>query len=38
MMTFLSAFYVSDEMKRAVEYFLLNGSVWFVLIVSISTE
>ena len=38
MMPFLSPFYVSDEMKRAVECFLLNGSIGFVLYISINTD
>ena len=38
MVKFLSLFFVSDEIKRAVECFLLNGSVRFVLYISISTE
>lgn len=38
MIPFLSTSYVSDEIERAVECFLLNGSVGFVLYVSISTR
>lgn len=38
MMPFLSTFHVFDEIERAVECFLLNGSVGVVLYVSISTK